>query len=313
LNCRYCSQETKEAYKDELSLEEIYKIIDEMVSIGTFELVICGGDPFIREKDIFKIIKYAVSKRVDVYLSHTSLFIGRVLAKKISEYPIKGMRISFDGSTEKSFDYQRGRGAYRRAVRSIKTLRELFDCPITLHTVLMKTNYTEILSLLKMVQKLRCNTWSVDYVKPIGLAKGNKSVLLDREQTKETFLTIKKIQKHASTPIVMPHFPYQSQSKRVYRNFGCVGGNMNCWIDSRGNVYPCSFLKEKFCSGNIREQSLKDIWIYSAKLQILRALAGNSTCKECNHFESCRGGCRSRSLEAGNLDAIDPACFLHDE
>lgn len=313
LNCRHCSQDTREPLENELSLEEIYKLIDEMVSIGTFELTLGGGDPFLRDKDVLKIIEYAAQRNVSIFISTTGLFLGRVLAKKLTKFPIKGFRISVDGSTEKSFDYQRGKGSYRRAVRSIKTIRELFDCPITIHSVLMKTNFMEILSLLKTVQKLKCDQWSVDFVKSIGSAKDNEHVLMTPEMMRDSFRSIKKLQKYSSTPIVFRHFPYQSRGKRIYRGFGCVGGNLNCWIDAAGNVYPCSFLREQFNAGNIREMSLRDIWLYSANLQLFRSLTGNEQCLACTYADSCRGGCRARAQEAGNVEGIDPACFIHFE
>ncbi len=313
LNCRHCSQETRGPLENELSLKDIYKLIDEMVAIGTFELTLGGGDPFCREKDILKVIKYASEKGVSVYLSTTGLFIGRVLAKKLADYPIKGIRISFDGSTEKSFDYQRGKGTYRRLVRSIKTMRELFNCPISLHTVLMDTNHMEVLSFIKAVQKFRCNHWSVDFIKPVGQAKGNKHVLLTPEQMRDAFRTIVKVQKYSSTSIKINSFPYQSRGKKIYSGFGCVGGNLNCWIDAQGNVFPCSFLKDSFHAGNIRNHSLRDIWIYSANLQLFRAISGNEVCRECKYFEFCRGGCRARAQFEGDVNQIDPACFLEIE
>lgn len=310
LACRHCSQDTRDPLKNELSVPEIIKLIDEMAAIGTFELTLGGGDPFIRENDIIKIIKHATDKNVGVFLSTNGLFLGRVLAKRLTDFPIRGIRISFDGSTEKSFDYQRGKGSYRRVVRSIKTLRELFDCPITLHTVMMNSNFTETASFLKVVQKLRCNEWSVDFVKKIGFAEQDPHVLLTPEQMKETFKSIQKLQRFSSTPIVFRHFPYKARGQRIYRGFGCVGGNLNCWIDAEGNVFPCSFLRKSFNAGNIRENSLRDIWIYSAKMELIRSLKGNPTCKECSFADSCRGGCRARALESCDLDSIDPACFI---
>jgi radical SAM protein with 4Fe4S-binding SPASM domain len=310
LACRHCSQESRDLLDNELSLDEIYRLIDQMASIGTFELALGGGDPLLREKDLAKIIKRAVEKNVGVFISTTGLFLGRVMAKKLTEYPLKGIRISFDGSTEKSFDYQRGKGSYRRVVRSIKTLRELFDCPITLHTVMMNSNYTETASFLKMVQKLKCNEWSVDFARNIGSVKANSHVLLTPQQMRDTFLSIQKLQKYSSTPITFRHFPLSARGQRIYRGFGCAGGNLNCWIDARGNVFPCSFLREQFNAGNIREHTLRDIWIYSASLGLFRSISGNATCKECNFTDSCRGGCRARAIESGSIDAVDPACFI---
>ncbi len=312
LECRHCSQDHRNPLDNELNIKDIFKLIDEMVQIGVFELCIGGGDPFLREKELLKVIKYATEKGVSVFISTTGLFLGRVLAKKLTEYPIKGFRISFDGSTEKSFDYLRGKGSYRRVIRSIKTIRELFDCPITLHTVLMNSNFMESASFLKVVQKLKCNEWSVDFIKPIGHAQKDSHILLSHEQMRDCFKAIGKLQKYSSTPILFRHFPYKSRGQRIYRGFGCAGGNLNCWIDAEGNLYPCSFLRKQFNAGNIRETSLRDIWIYSASLELFRSIKGNDTCRECSFGDSCRGGCRARALETGNMDAVDPACFICD-
>jgi len=313
LECRHCSQDTREALPNELTIEEIFKLIDEMASIGTFEMVIGGGDPFLREEDLLKTVKYATEKKVNVYISTTSLFVGRVFAKRLAAFPIKGFRVSFDGSTEKSFDYQRGKGAFRRVVRSIKILRELFDCPISIHTVLMKTNYTEILSFIKAVQKLKCNAWSVDFAKSIGYAKDNRKVLMEPQQVRETLRLIQKVSKNTSVPIELRHLPFQSRGKRIYKGFGCAGGNLNCWIDAAGNVAPCSFLRQQYTAGNIRKNSLKDIWLYSANFELFRNISTNPTCRECSYVGTCRGGCRARALNEEGIEAMDPACFISIE
>jgi radical SAM protein with 4Fe4S-binding SPASM domain len=312
LRCRHCSQKSRDAAPNELSLEEIQKLFDDMAAAGVSEVTIAGGEPFARN-DIVQIISYARQKGLNVNLSTTGLFISRVTAKKLADLGLKSIRVSFDGSTEKSYDYFRGRkGAYRRAMRGIKAIREIFEkVPITIHSTIMKQNMTELLTLARMVQKLKCDVWSVDYVKPQGFGAQDSRIWLTKEDAETVFKALQRIAENSSVRIDMAHFPYKSQRKVIYRGFGCVGANLYCYISSNGNVSPCSFTIDHFPAGNVRKQSIKEIWQFSDAFKKFRGFPGNETCHKCDYFSSCRGGCRIRSIMATqNGSAIDPNCFI---
>ena len=312
LRCRHCSQDSRDAFPNELTLDEIKKLFNDLVSIGTFEVNISGGEPFLRE-DLLQIITYARKVGLNVSLSTSGLFVSRVVAKKIAEVGLKRIRISLDGATEKSYDYFRGKGTYRRAIRGIKTLRELFDIPIVVHTVLMKPNLGELLTIVRAVQKLRCNVWSVDFLKPVGDAKNLKQFLLTNEDATIAMKTIMRLSESSSVKIVMPQFPYKAPKKGVYRGFGCVGANLYCIINARGDVKPCSFVSDDYMSGNIRTQHIRDLWLTGQGHLKFRELSGNEICLNCEFYNSCRGGCRARAIYEGTPDAIDPLCFLKSE
>lgn len=312
LRCRHCSQKSRDAAPNELTLEELEKLFDDLATTGVCEVTIAGGEPFMRP-DIVQIITYARQKGLNVNLSTTGLFVSRVAAKKLAEVGLKSIRVSFDGSTEKSYDYFRGKkGAYRRAMRGIKALREIFDkTPITIHSTIMKQNMNELLTLARLVQKLKCDVWSVDYVKPQGYAAQDTRMLLSKEESETVFKALSRIADNSSVKVEMAHFPYRTQRKVIYRGFGCVGANLYCYISSQGNVAPCSFTIDYFPAGNVKKQSIKEIWQGSDAFKKFRGFPGNETCHKCDYFSSCRGGCRIRAIMATqNGSAIDPNCFI---
>lgn len=312
LRCRHCSQRSRDAAPDELTLEELHALIDDLAVSGVCEVTIAGGEPFTRP-DIVPIITYARQKGLNVNLSTTGLFVSRVIAKKLAEVGLKSIRVSFDGSTEKSYDYFRGRkGAYRRAMRGIKALREVFDrTPITIHTTLTKQNMSELFTLARLIQKMRCDTWSVDYVKPQGYAAQDPRILLSKEEAEAAFKALSRVTESSSIRVEMAHFPYRTQRKVIYRGFGCVGANLFCYISSQGDVAPCSFTVDHFPAGNIKKQSVKEIWQTSDAFKKFRGFPGNETCHRCDYFSSCRGGCRIRAITATQSgSAIDPNCFI---
>lgn len=92
--------------------------------------------------------------------------------------------------------------------------------------------------------------------------------------------------------------------------FGCFAGKESICIDPLGNVKPCSHYPKEFICGNVKRDNLKYIWNNSQILKQLRELEGNYTCNNCKEYNNCRGGCRYRYFKDGNINGIDPFCYL---
>ncbi len=88
---------------------------------------------------------------------------------------------------------------------------------------------------------------------------------------------------------------------------GCMAGTQYGRITPQGDVTPCPYMT--VVAGNVREQSLGEIWRTSPVLQELRdpkQLKGR--CGRCEFNELC-GGCRCRAYAAfGDYLQEDPAC-----
>jgi radical SAM protein with 4Fe4S-binding SPASM domain len=95
----------------------------------------------------------------------------------------------------------------------------------------------------------------------------------------------------------------------VQSKFGCPAGIQYFSLRPNGDVYPCPFLQLK--TGNVREQSLSNIWYSSEILANLRnrnLLKGK--CNKCSYRETC-GGCRAKAwLKEGDYLASDPNCSI---
>ncbi|HIP62913.1 MAG TPA: radical SAM protein, partial [Archaeoglobus profundus] len=83
LACKHCRAKAQtKRHPDELTTEEAYRVIDQILTFGKPIVVITGGDPLMRE-DLFEIIEYATSKglRVAVAFSGTKLATKRKIEK----------------------------------------------------------------------------------------------------------------------------------------------------------------------------------------------------------------------------------------
>lgn len=266
MRCRHCSQDSRDPLPNELSLEELGQLFEDMAEMGTCQLAVGGGEPLLRP-DLLSIVQRAHHAGLSVSLSTTATGVNRTQLKKIAELGLKSIRVSFDGAAEKSYDYYRGvKGAFRKAVRGIKTLREIFDkTPIMLHTTLMRPNLSEILALGRLVQKLHLDAWSLDFVKPVGYAAEQSALWLGADDGVDISKKLGKMAETLTVPLHMAHFPYKGPSGVAGQQLGyrCLGANLYCYVSPNGSVAPCSFTSRPFPAGNIRRKRLRDIWLDS--------------------------------------------------
>jgi radical SAM protein with 4Fe4S-binding SPASM domain len=90
---------------------------------------------------------------------------------------------------------------------------------------------------------------------------------------------------------------------------GCLAGSAICFVSHTGEVFPCGYLPVS--AGNVRRQSLSDLWQNSEVFCRLRdedQLEGK--CGLCEFKRVCRG-CRARAYyeSHGNYMAEEPCCI----
>jgi len=77
---------------------------------------------------------------------------------------------------------------------------------------------------------------------------------------------------------------------------GCLGGTSFVFISHVGQVQPCGYLEVD--SGNVRENTFRDIWENSPVFRDLRDLKKyEGKCGRCEYIRVC-GGCRARAYES---------------
>jgi radical SAM protein with 4Fe4S-binding SPASM domain len=107
------------------------------------------------------------------------------------------------------------------------------------------------------------------------------------------------------------HFSSEALRRIPYYGRGCAAGMPNGYITilPNGDVIPCMLLQVR--TGNVRRDSIIDIWQNSAILHTLRSrnlLKG--ACGTCKDRDAC-AGCRGRAYEeTHDILGPDPGCWL---
>lgn len=314
--CTHCYTESDKKHEDELSLEEKYNLVDQLVAMGCFRVSVAGGEPLV-DREFFPFIRYALDKGVDVSFSTNATLITERVARELSELDIRTISVSLDGWDEDSFGVVRGKDRLRFVRRGVERLRRYYSGQIAAKCTLMKTNLDGVDEIITLADEMGFNTVKFNCVREAGRAMGT-----DLAPTQEEYLTtIKHLAdryNRGDCPVkmVLPVNPYQDRRKTGVDTldelgFGCYAGKESYCVTPVGDITPCSsFGKGQYVDGNIREMSLKDAWLVGASTGLFRGLDGSSACKGCSSYSGCRGGCYLRSLRAtGDLEGTDPYCY----
>ncbi len=232
--------------KEELSTEEVDRIITEAKEMGIHFITISGGEPFIR-KDLLEIYRKHNDVAFQIYTNGT--LIDEETAKILGELGNVVPAISVEGF-EQETDGRRGEGAHKKIVAAMEALKSNgciygFSATATRHNVDVLTDERFIDYYLELGAYFG---WFFTYI-PIG-----KNPSLDLMPTPEqrNRLRARALEIRRTKPIFVGDFWNDGPLTG-----GCMaGGRLYAHINHRGDVEPCVFAH--FAVDNIRNKSLKE-------------------------------------------------------
>lgn len=321
LRCKFCLLPTPKPAKNELSTSEALRLVDSLSSGKVFMLSFSGGEPLVRE-DFFMLAERAATKGLLTTLGTNGTLVDKAKAAAIKKVGIRGVQVSLDGNTPKINDAVRGEGTFLKIVEGINNLTEQ-KIPVMVACVLLKQNKDDILNLIDFVRTLGCKGIKLEGLIPEGRGATNfDKFQLTKNELKEVYSNAwkKKIELENDFSIHFPCMvPYIAFGNNIENKpneplcHGCGAGISWCNISPEGFVSACGCLSDPLMyAGNVREQTLSDIWNNAREMKIwreIRELKGK--CKICGYRYKCGGGCRAVAyLLTGDFLAEDPFCWL---
>lgn len=331
LSCIHCrASAIPQRDPRELTTAEAFAVVDQVVAAGRPILVITGGDPLMRP-DLFEIVEYAVGRDLRVALSPSATArCTREAIQRARDAGISRVHISLDGADAESHDRFRGvRGSFARTLRIISDLREL-DISIQIGTTVCRNSLDQLQEIADLVYQSGAVMWSLFFLVPTGrgqvtdmvsprdaeavlnwLYDFSEEAPFDVRTTAGMHYRRVAVQRRqaaqvAGAPSVVSGAGFTSDLLGLSVR-GVNDGDGFAFIDHLGNVCPSGFLQ--ISAGNVREQSLRDIYRWSPLFQNLRdrsLLRGN--CGLCEYRDLC-GGSRARAYAVfGDYLATDPSC-----
>jgi radical SAM protein with 4Fe4S-binding SPASM domain len=293
LNCEHCGAK-KEKYEDELTTSEVKRILKESREYGVTDFSVTGGEPILH-KDMFEIFEYAKSLGFVTGISTNAFLIDENNAAKIVRL-FDTIQISLDG-TKQIHNKIRGNDlAFDRVIRAFSLLKKAGKTQLSVSSVITKHNLPVIDELAKIViDEIKPDIWKILTVMPIGRAEDNDGLALSESETKELFKKIETDYKKRIRIEMGDNLGFLGCYDRKLRDepFFCPIGFLACCLGVNGKIRGCPEQpdNEYFCEGDLRKQSLRDVWENNFIKYREHKLTDNVTCKKCHDKDLCLGGC----------------------
>lgn len=323
LACVHCRANTQPVRNPgELSTPEGYRLLEETKQFGNPLMIFTGGDP-LKRQDLFDLARYSVSVglRTNVTPSATPL----LTAEAIDEFKASGisrMAISLDGPDAPTHDtFRRGAGTYDQAMFALRHSRAI-GLETQVQTTVTRRNLSKLGQIAENVAEVEAKMWSLFFQVTPGRALEDEDLTGDEyEKVFEFLYEISKVAPFdVKTTEAMHYRRYIAQrlkaeyggrgganGRLLWRTTGVSDGRGFVFISHTGEIYPSGFLP--ISAGNVREDSLVDVYRNSSLFRILRdPEASVGKCGYCEYHKIC-GGSRARAYAlTGNYLEGDPRC-----
>jgi heme b synthase len=323
LRCKHCrASAARQRDPEELTTEEVKKVIDDIASFSSPILILTGGEPLLRE-DIYEIAGHATQRGLRVVLGTNGTLLDEEAALKLKEAGVKRVSISIDCAYAEEHDAFRGvHGSYEKALRGIQACKKA-GLEFQVNTTVTKRNLAELEQIHALTKELGAVAHHLFLLVPTGRGKAIEDEEIPPEDYERVLNWMYDVQDEGvfMKATCAPHYvrvTYQrakKEGREVARGRhgmdammgGCMGGTAFAFISCKGEVNPCGYLPLK--AGNVREESFREIWQDSELFRNLRnrkALKGK--CGACEFKVAC-GGCRARAYaKYGDYMQEEPYC-----
>lgn len=318
LHCIHCgygfANNTK---KDELPVSVFVNALKEAKELGAISVNITGGEIFIRD-DCFDLLDQAFDLGYNINIETNGVLLQDKDIEKLKKYGSR-LRVAFsvDGLNKETHERIRGKGTFDKTMNVLKNLSKS-DVKVRANTVMQQFNKDQIPDMARY------------FVEELGVGFRLLPSILEQE-TKDSCNCIKLEVPYADIEHLLNSFMYDFMRKHKEKDISlsvnialvpfdienfmlCPWGKNSLGISYDGTVSLCHNRSgnKAFVFGNLKEKSLKEIWINSDVANFFKNYNCNKlkgVCAKCLAKKLCRGGCRVHAMATyGDIYAPDPFC-----
>ena len=305
--CRHCGSRCGEpqsavttdptqAMGSPLTLAEYKRFLDEVredFDISGLNLCITGGEPLLYP-DFYELMKYAHESGYTWGMTTNGTLIDKHVAHRLAECGMCTVSVSVDGLRETHDWFRQHPGAYDLTMRGIEALvRERAFKHVQVTTVVHHSNIDELEEMYDIISRTGVRSWRVINIEPIGRAKDDPELMLDRDELRQMmdFIRTKRTSSKLEVTYGCSHYlgPKLERELRPWY-FLCNAGIYSASIDNTGNIIACLDIPRlpDLVQGNIRNDRFSDIW--QNGYEIFRSdYRKQGKCTDCRHYAHCAG------------------------
>lgn len=282
--CVHCYNPTHGGGRSEMTTEEWELALRQLADLGCYLLTFTGGEIFVR-KDVLQILQAACDLGFTFRLNTNGSLIDEKMLERLEPMRpyLQAVDISFYGADSEVHDLlSRRPGAFDDTMRAVRLLSEA-KMNLTAKFVTMRDNFHGMDIFEENMRQL-----GVPHVVNTGtlIPKTNRDTsplvqLTTDKQYKEMLVT-------------------HTNPKGDSNPGACKPGHIRGAITPDGSVSPCEWLTD-FKLGNLREQTLPEIWYGAGFSHFRKIFEQESECSSCGLEPNCNRCPAHSYLETGNL------------
>ncbi len=310
LECLHCYNNLPmgdmDAKRRELTKEEHFKVLDELVDMGCFWLLYTGGEIFAR-KDFLEIYTYAKQKGFLITLFTNGTMINETIADYLAEWPPFAIEITLYGRTRETYEALTAiPGSYDRCLRGIKLLKER-GLPLKLKTVATSINKHEVVAMRQFAEEELGVEFKMDgQINPrIDCSQSPLAVRLTPEEVVALDMATPKAI-HEYQALADRELRSAAQLAQIDTVYSCGGGMNSFAINALGEIGICVISQQETFS--VRTGGVKAVWEESLLQLRERKSTRITKCTQC-HIRLLCGMCPANG-EMENGDRESPVDFL---
>lgn len=321
LACGHCGSRAGKARPDELTTAEAHDLIDQLADLGVVEVVLIGGESYLRD-DWCELIAHIARRGMEPLLTTGGRAMTLDRAHEAAAAGLASASVSLDG-LEATHDTQRGvRGSFAAAREAIANLRAA-GVPVSANTQINRLSMPELPALLELLIAEGVHSWQIQLTVAMGRAADRPEWLLQPYDLLELFPMLDALATRCREADVLlwpgnnvGYFgPYETALRGTLptgHHVGCGAGVWGIGIEANGTIKGCpSMATATWGSGNVRDARLVDIWERAAPMRFNRGRGVESLwgyCASCYYADTCKGGCTWTSEALLGRPGNNPMC-----
>ena len=310
LECQHCYNNLpmgdQDARSREMTTQEHFKMLDELVEMGCFWLLYTGGEIFAR-KDFLEIYTYAKQKGFLITLFTNGTLINEKIADYLVEWPPFAIEITLYGRTRETYEaLTQIPGSYDRCLRGIKLLKER-ALPLKLKTVATSINKHEVGAMRRFAEEELGVEFKADaQINPrIDCSQSPLAVRLTPEEVVALDLHapkgISEYRRLAKDDLEKP-----ANLAHIDTMYFCGGGMSSAAVNAYGEMGICTISQQEVFS--IRDGGVKAVWGDPLLRLRERKRTRLTKCIQCRIQSLCSMCPANGELENGDRES--PVSFL---
>jgi radical SAM protein with 4Fe4S-binding SPASM domain len=298
LRCPHCFVEGGLARSNELSTERILGLLEEWAEMGVFSVVLTGGEPTIHP-DFLTILQRTYELGFVVGIATNGMAMTPKLLDRIPRDDVI-ISVSLDGVHGQGL--RRALSDYDWVTERLLEIRDRgFNTSIM--TTTTHQNAPALRSIIDWAADNDVSLRSVPFV-PMGRGRLYRELMnttADVENAAQFWIAEEKWERVKDRTLgLCSGKVFNFLLTMVYATGRCMSGRGVCYVNSDGEVYPCTTCSgaQTLAAGNIQTSSFADIWHGEWEIRQLTWRDYESTCDGCPLNEEhyfCTGRCPGSS------------------